>query len=91
VVEDLTALVAKTVSESHEQIRAAEEFLADLTDRLSELDAHIQRASALRSESLAGGRELDRTVRGRCATSRTACRRRPSLITSGWMSVGTSR
>jgi diguanylate cyclase len=64
VVEELTALVAKTVSESHEQIRAAEEFLADLTDRLRELDAHMQRGSALRDESLAGGRELDRVVRG---------------------------
>lgn len=64
VVEELTALVAKTVSESHEQIRAAEEFLADLTDRLGELEAHMQRGSALRDESLADGRELDRVVRG---------------------------
>ena len=64
VVEELTALIAKTVSESHEQIRAAEEFLGELTDRLRELDAHMQRGSALRDESLAGGRELDRVVRG---------------------------
>jgi diguanylate cyclase len=64
VVEELTALVAKTVSESHEQIRAAEEFLGDLTDRLRELEAHMQRGSALRDESLEGGRELDRVVRG---------------------------
>jgi len=64
VVEELTALVAKTVSESHEQIRAAEQFLAGLTDRLRELEAHMQRGSALRDESLAGGRELDRVVRG---------------------------
>jgi diguanylate cyclase len=65
VVEELTALVAKTVSESHEQIRAAEEFLGELTGRLSELEAHMQRGSALRDESLAEGRELDRVVRGR--------------------------
>ena len=64
VVEELTALIAKTVSESHEQIRAAEAFLADLTDRLRELEGHMQRGSALRDESLAGGRELDRVVRG---------------------------
>jgi diguanylate cyclase len=63
VVEELTALVARTVSESHEQIRAAEDFLAGLTDRLRELDAHMQRGIALRTESLAGGRELDRVVR----------------------------
>jgi diguanylate cyclase len=64
VVEELTALIAKTVSESHEQIRAAEEFLGELTERLRELDAHMQRGSALRDASLADGRELDRVVRG---------------------------
>lgn len=65
VVEELTALVAKTVSESHEQIRAAEEFLGELTDRLGELEAHMRRGSLLRDASLAEGRELDRVVRGR--------------------------
>jgi len=64
VVEELTALVARTFSESHEQIRAAEEFLADLTDRLRELDAHMQRGSALRDASLADSRELGLVVRG---------------------------
>ncbi len=64
VVEELTALVARTVSESHEQIRAAEEFLGDLTERLRELDVHMQQGRALRDASLADGRALDRVVRG---------------------------
>jgi len=64
VVEELTTLIARTVSESHEQIRAAEEFLADLTVRLRDLDAHMQRGRDLRDASLADGRDLDRVVRG---------------------------
>ena len=64
VVEELTTLAAKTASQSDEQIRTAEEFLSGLTGRLRELEAHMQRGSALRDESLAGGRELGRVVRG---------------------------
>jgi len=90
VVEELTALVAKTVSESHEQIRAAEQFLAGLTDRLGELEAYMQRGSTLRDESLAGGRELDRVVRGQVRDIESRCSRPPSSTSCGWTSAGTS-
>jgi diguanylate cyclase len=63
VMEHLTALVAETVRDSTEQVRAAEEFLSELTARLEELDAFMQKGSLLRDQSLAGGRELGRVVR----------------------------
>ena len=63
VVEELTSLVTRTVSESREQVDAAKQFLVDLTDRLREIDSHMQRGQTLRDESLADGRELDRVVR----------------------------
>ena len=64
VMEQLTALVAETVRDSCDQIRAAEEFLTGLTARLEELDTFMQKGSLLRDQSLAGGRELGRVVRG---------------------------
>lgn len=62
VVERLASLVAKTVVDASDQVKAAEEFLAELSARLKDLDAHVQGAAALRSESLASGRELNRVV-----------------------------
>ncbi len=79
VVEELTSLVARTVSESHEQIRAAEEFLADLTERLRELDVHMQQGRALRDASLADGRELDRVVRSEVGEIRDSVGRATEL------------
>jgi diguanylate cyclase len=63
VMVRLTALIAETVRDSRDQVRAAEEFLSELTARLEELDAFMQKGSTLRDESLAGGRALDRVVR----------------------------
>jgi len=54
VMEQLTALVAETVRDSCDQIRAAEEFLTGLTARLEELDTFMQKGSLLRDQSLAG-------------------------------------
>jgi diguanylate cyclase len=62
VVERLASLVAKTVVDARDQIQAAEEFLAELSTRLKELDAHVQGSAAMRSASLESGRELDRVV-----------------------------
>jgi diguanylate cyclase len=62
VVERLASLVAKTVVDASDQVKAAEEFLGELSARLKDLDAHVQGAAALRSESLESGRELDRVV-----------------------------
>ncbi len=62
VVERLASLVAKTVVDARDQVQAAEEFLAELSARLKELDAHVQGSAAIRGESLESGRELDRVV-----------------------------
>ena len=62
VVERLASLVARTVVDARDQAQAAEEFLAELSTRLKELDAHVQGSAALRCESLESGRELDRVV-----------------------------
>jgi diguanylate cyclase len=64
VLEDLLDLSAKSFGEIQSEIKEAEDFLEELTQRLQDLGVHLQSAHEGRDAIARHGRDLSQTVNG---------------------------
>jgi len=64
VVERLSDLVVKVLQDSRAQVAVAEAFLAELTDRLGAIDAHVRGEAGDRDAAQARGEQLSAAVQG---------------------------
>ena len=62
VLEDLLSLSARTYGEAKAEIKAAEDFLGELTQRLQDIEEHLRQAHTGRSELVEQGRKMSDTV-----------------------------
>lgn len=64
VVERLSDLIVKVLQDSRAQVAVAEAFLAELTDRLGAIDAHVSREAGDRDAAQERGEQLSAVVQG---------------------------
>jgi diguanylate cyclase len=62
VIEELVAGISETLGDAQAKIRDTEGFLSQLTERLGEIDSHVQGAQGDQKAALDSGRQLTESV-----------------------------
>ena len=62
VISNINDIIVDALSGYQSEVHSAEKFLAQLSERLQEIDGFVQSANAMRNESLESGRALGRTM-----------------------------
>lgn len=81
VISNVNDIVLDALSSFQSEVKSAEQFLAELSRRLQEIDGYVQTAQTLRSESLQSGRALGQTMTEQVDGISNSMRDAPDLAT----------